>query len=1006
MVPDSSQPDHDRLEAIFIAALDIAGEVARRKYVQQACGNDAALMARVEELIANHLLAGSFLGSSDLPQYGSDRIEDFPDSQIGQYQLLKRIGQGGMGVVFLAEQTAPFQRQVAVKVIRAGMDSAQVVARFEQERQALALMNHPNIAKVIDGGLTPDGRPYFAMELIEGLPITQYCDQFQLTPRQRLDLFRPVCEAIQHAHQKGIIHRDLKPSNVLVTETEGKPTAKVIDFGVAKAIGTRLAAETLHTHLGSIIGTLEYMSPEQAVPDQDDVDTRSDIYCLGVLLFELLTGTTPLQRQNLKNAAVHELLRFICEEETPKPSDRLSAIQDLTAIAASRGVEPKALEHALKGDLDWIVMKCLEKDRNRRYASASAVARDIERFLSDEPVEAGPPGTTYRMRKFLWRNRWALTVASLLLLTMVVGIIGTTIGMIQAARGRADARDALVISEKQRVRAERHYQRAMSAVDRLLTHVGEVRLESVPLMDQTRLRLLQDALDFYREMLQEEDDDPVARRELGLAWRRVGDLQSRLGDKQAEDSFKRAIEIQQQLLKERPDDDHTNHDYVKSQRYLGYELFRCGRLPEAGQIASELLSRQSFTTDEAISEQSLLLYLQGSIYSATRKSDEAILAFKEGLALTDSLVRSNPSRTEYQLSRANVLNRLGSEYRVRRSWEEAERYYEDSRAAMDQLLTIEPDNPTAKLRLAVVYNNLGLLFSNRDRPTDAMAANQKAISLFSALDRDHPGLPDYKWLLARSLNNTALFHSRSGDPAQAAAENEKVVLIFKELMNSFPQRLDFMESYASSCGNQGKYLGELDRHEESISWNTKAIEGTEQLLAIEPNHTESRLTLHGNLIGRAGSYRQLGKMELALPDYHRSLELSQGESHADYVNFRPRALAFVGEHQQAAAAADAIVSSPTATAFNFSEMAKVHATCAQAASQDANLNEQQRRELSERYAARCVELLSQASTKGRFPTLEHVSDLRADDRLTLIKDREDFQKLCSEIEQKLKATPP
>src|SRR5882672_2062622 len=433
----ASQADE---EVLFNAARQIRDGAARARYLTEAAGGDEGLLRRVEALLAVHdapdrlldrpAAAGAVTGACS-PAIGDETASVIPrecaGTQIGPYKLLQKIGEGGMGVVWMAEQTQPVQRKVALKVIKPGMESRQVIARFEAERQALAMMDHVNIARVIDGGSTEPnsdfrlqnadckseisnlksaisgGRPYFVMELVHGVPITKYCDDNHLTPRERLELFVPVCQAIQHAHQKGIIHRDIKPSDVMVTLYDGKPVPKVIDFGVAKATEQPLTQRTLFTQYGTMVGTLEYMSPEQAEMSALGIDTRSDIYSLGVLLYELLTGSTPLSHKRLKEAAYGEVLRMIKEEEPPKPSTRLSdSGEALVSISAQRHMEPAKLTKLLRGELDWIVMKTLEKDRNRRYETANGLAMDVQRYLADETVQACPQSAAYRLRKFVW----------------------------------------------------------------------------------------------------------------------------------------------------------------------------------------------------------------------------------------------------------------------------------------------------------------------------------------------------------------------------------------------------------------------------------------------------------------------------------------------------------------------------------------------------------------------------------------------------------------------------
>jgi eukaryotic-like serine/threonine-protein kinase len=420
-----------KLRDIFSKALLCQTGEEQAAYLEQICQGNGELRARLDELLQAHREAGSFL--QEPPTAGAATVDPLPIAErpgtvIGPYKLLQQIGEGGMGTVYMAEQTYPVQRKVALKVIKAGMDSRQIIARFEAERQALALMDHVNIARVFDAGAAASGRPYFVMELVHGVPITNYCDDNHLTPRQRLELFVPVCQAIQHAHQKGIIHRDIKPSNVMITLYDGRPVAKVIDFGVAKATEQKLTERTLFTQYGTMVGTLEYMSPEQAEMSALGVDTRSDIFSLGVLLYELLTGSTPLSHKRLKEAAYGEILRMIREEEAPRPSIRLSdSGEALASISAQRHMEPARLTKLVKGELDWIVMKTLEKDRNRRYETANGFAADIQRYLSDEPVKACPPSAGYLFRKFARRNKRAMAMVAVVAAAVLALIAGALV---------------------------------------------------------------------------------------------------------------------------------------------------------------------------------------------------------------------------------------------------------------------------------------------------------------------------------------------------------------------------------------------------------------------------------------------------------------------------------------------------------------------------------------------------------------------------------------------------
>ncbi len=448
----------EQARSIFLSAMERApGEWPA--FLEEACAGNADLRANVEQLLRAHEAMGSIHGGGgQRPVITIDQQPpERPGTQIGPYKLLQQIGEGGMGVVYMAEQYEPVKRRVALKIIKPGMDTRQVIARFEAERQALSLMDHPNIAKVLDAGTTDSGRPYFVMELVKGQPITQYCDEKHLTPRQRLELLLPVCQAIQHAHQKGIIHRDIKPTNILVAEYDQQPVPKVIDFGVAKATGQTLTEKTMFTGLGQIVGTLEYMSPEQAKLNQLDIDTRSDIYSLGVLLYELLTGSTPFDRKRLQSAAWDEMLRIIREEEPPKPSTRLSDSHDsLPSISAQRHTEPAKLTKLVRGELDWIVMKALEKDRVRRYETATGLAADIQHYLNDEPVIACPPSAAYRLRKFARRNKAALAAATFVAFGVVIAVAALVASTVVVAQERTNAIQARDKAETLRTVADEH----------------------------------------------------------------------------------------------------------------------------------------------------------------------------------------------------------------------------------------------------------------------------------------------------------------------------------------------------------------------------------------------------------------------------------------------------------------------------------------------------------------------------------------------------------------------
>jgi serine/threonine protein kinase/Leucine-rich repeat (LRR) protein len=508
-----------RAEATFHAALELPpGD--RDRYISDACKNDEDLQRHVRELLRAHEDAGEFLNSTGAtsPEVEKElaRLKpEQPGDRVGPYKLLQQIGEGGFGDVWMAEQEEPVRRRVALKIVKLGMDTKEVIARFEQERQALALMEHPNIARVLDAGATPTGRPYFVMELVRGIRITEFCDQNHLSTQQRLNLFIPICHAVQHAHQKGIIHRDLKPSNILVTLHDGEPVPKVIDFGVAKATQQRLTERTFFTHFQQMIGTPLYMSPEQAEMSGLDIDTRSDIYSLGVLLYELLTGRTPFSADELMRRGLEEIRRVIREEDPPRPSTALSTMERdaLTDVAQHRGSEPPALIGLMRGDIDWIVMKCLEKDRSRRYETANEVAADLQRHMRLEPVVARPASRAYRLRRLIQRNRLAFSAAAVAAVAMIAG---TGISIWQA------------------LRAERAAARANSTLADLRATVPAFVAQARGLVTQGRFDDAIDKLDYALQFRPEAQDALLFKADL---------LEAQLRLSEAGQAYRKVLEI-------------------------------------------------------------------------------------------------------------------------------------------------------------------------------------------------------------------------------------------------------------------------------------------------------------------------------------------------------------------------------------------------------------------------------------------------------------------------------
>jgi eukaryotic-like serine/threonine-protein kinase len=674
-----------------------------------------------------------------------------PDVLIaGRYALREKIGEGGMGEVWVAKQSEPVKRKVALKLIKPGMDSRAVLQRFEQERQALALMDHPNIARVLDAGMTPNGQPFFVMELVNGLPLNKFCDELKLTPKERLELFVPICQAVQHAHQKGIVHRDLKPANILITMIDGKPVPKVIDFGVAKATAGKLTDESMSTQFGAVVGTLEYMSPEQAGFSGEDIDTRADIYSLGVILYELLTGLRPIDAKRLQKAAMTEMIRIIREEEPSRPSTRLSTDEALPSLAALRQTEPRKLMAMLRGELDWVVMKCLEKHRERRYETANALARDIQRYLADEAVEARPPSAGYRFQKFVTRNKRQVIAASVVLLTLIGGIIGTSIGLVRADRARR-------AELSQRLRAEAREKLAIDAVTKFRDAVANNDvLKNNPALESLRKTLLKEPLEFFRslrEQLQSDQDtrpDSLAR--LADAIHDYAHLSEEIGDvRDSLRSHEESLPIWQRLVAEHPHKD----DY---QVGLG-RILNC----------------------------------RGNMQASTGQVSNAFESYGKALAIFERLARENPTNIDFAHDLALSHHRIGMR---QFATGQPERALESVGKAMEIRERLARENPTVTEfanKLAESHADLGVVQNATGQPERALESYGKAVAIQERLARDNPAVTDFASGLGLTLSNSAVLYIRQQRFPEARQKLLDAITWQKKALSANPRNPNYRQ---------------------------------------------------------------------------------------------------------------------------------------------------------------------------------------------------------------------
>ncbi len=731
---------------IFLEAVENCPPERWDAYLEEACGGDADLRRRVRLLLDAHQGADSLIDQpGSAPSAAATRpLAEGPGTVIGPYKLMEQIGEGGMGVVYVADQTKPMRRKVALKIIKPGMDTKQVIARFEAERQALAMMDHPNIARVHDGGTTDSGRPYFVMELVRGIPITEYCDRERLSIPGRLALLVLVCRAVQHAHQKGIIHRDLKPSNILVTVIDGSAVPKIIDFGVAKATGASLTERTLYTAFHQFVGTPLYMSPEQADLAGVDIDTRSDIYSLGVLLYELLTGTTPFDQDTFRTAAFDEVRRIIREQDPPKPSTRLSSLgETLTTVSERRKADPRRLGPSLRGELDWIVMKALEKDRRRRYETANDFASDLMRFLTDQPVEACPPSAGYRFGKFARRNRVSLVTAILVAAAL---LIGTTISVWQAheaqrARRLADRRlsdekQARNDAEIQRRRAQQDFDQAIERMVGLYRKLCSTGASS-GLPPETRRALAEAIIGAFQGIVNGQDDNKVLRFKRAKAFFHLAEIYGWEGKpEQLVGACEQEIAILEALTAEYPLETVHWQELGVARNMLATHLMKAGRTFEA--------MRQWREAADA--------YHEGvKVGSSDGRGLMPLIKFLGGCPWGDALTRAGRLK-------------------------EAEAAYREALADLKSLSAEIRDQPGARKYLAYSRATLGAALTRAGRPKEAEVAYREALADFDSLSAEIQDQPDVQnnlaWLLATCPLPQVRDPSRAVQHARRAVEKE------------------------------------------------------------------------------------------------------------------------------------------------------------------------------------------------------------------------------------------
>ncbi len=1006
---------------LFAALVALGDPVERDALLDRQSAGQPELRQRLEQLLAAHFQSSPLLDATNLdplhkqarPIMSSpmDVTSDLKASAeragcvvAQKYKLLQQIGEGGMGTVWMAEQSQPIKRRVAVKLIRVERgQSKSILARFEAERQAIALMDHPHIAKLLDAGSTDSGAPFFVMELVKGIPLTEYCDQHRLSVTDRLTLFAQICGAVQHAHQKGIIHRDLKPTNILIENHDDQPVPKIIDFGLAKATsGLQLTDQSLFTAFGSVMGTPLYMAPEQAKFNAVDVDTRADIYSLGVILYELLTGSTPITRESFKKVALDEMLKLIRDQQAPTPSSRLSTADRTPSVASNRQMEPGKLGRFVKGELDWIVLKALSKERDRRYETANGFARDIERFLSHEPVQAGPPSTAYKFRKFVQRNRGQVIAASLVLLALMAGITGTTWGLLQANRSAELERIALEDANRKREEATQQQIRAELAEKQLLDDYRAATDDAIENLISARSELgpeekqyLNNSLARWQAYALRQGQEAKNRLIRAEGHYRVALLYTKLNQRtQAESEYLIARDIQKSLVDEFPEEPTYQYDLARTAFSLANILSSLSKPNEQILAMQEALDIQQRLVNEHPAETSYQDFLAKILNNFAdileQKSPEIGLSHvRSALAIRQKLAKQfpdDPKQTEgLMLISLNTGDSLLALNRTTEAWEE----YQRSLALAQKLVKDDPTNTLYLARLARVQEKRARVLLQLQKPSEALAEAedsldnwQQSVSRSPIWSHNRHGLG-----LCAVLVGGIRFRLKEFD--QALTEFQRAQKIYEVLVELFPTRSEYWWYLDLSHAQIARTNIAMDQPEQAVLEIRNGLRILQLALNQKPNDTSIRRSLAERHSQLGVALSNWGETSESMTAFQASLvqwEFLVGQ-HSEERHYRLQALyhkAKVGRHEEAVEEIEQLVILAGWTVEQRYTMACVYAIAAQGTSSKR-----------EDYALRAMTLLKEAITAGR--EWLNVDFLQTDKDIDVLRDRDDFRQMLNEL---------